>query len=440
MWDSAGVRKVLTRVLSSVFLVLAMASLAAGPKVGSTVLSDPLFAESEPHPLPAAVPATFFGMHRHAYPKRPDPWPEIPFGSFRMWDSATGWAQINTAKGQYDWSQVDTWFADLQQHGVQDVLYTFGKVPPFASSRPTADCNYGPGQCAPPKDLDAEGNGPDQYWKDFVTAIATHSKNNRGIHIKYWELWNEPYLPRMWSGTIPQLLRMARDAREIIHGIDPDAVFLTPPSGLQAPRTRDFMEDWLAAGGGQFADGIAFHGYVHAPAPATDFVKYYAEFRKILTKHGQESKPVIDTEASWGNTSDITDEDLQSAFITQFYLVHWSQGVQRLYWYAYNDGATGKLYNREQGRAGKAARAYRELYQWMVGSTMTKACTPDGAIWTCGLSTKDGHEAVVVWSEAGEKSYTPKPTFKNLKDLEGHASPVSGALKISPRPVLLEAP
>ena len=60
---------------------------------------------------------------------------------------------INTAKGQYDWSQVDRWFAELQQHDVEDVLYTFGKVPPFASSRPKADCNYGPGQCAPPSDL-----------------------------------------------------------------------------------------------------------------------------------------------------------------------------------------------------------------------------------------------------------------------------------------------
>ena len=129
---------------------------------------------------------------------------------------------------------------------------------------------------------DANGNGTDQYWKDFVTAIVTHSKNNRGIHIKYWELWNEPSLPRMWSGTIPQLLRMARDAKEIIHGIDPDAVFLTPPAGLQAPRHREFMEDWLTAGGGQYADGISFHGYVHAPAPATDFIKYYADFVKSL--------------------------------------------------------------------------------------------------------------------------------------------------------------
>ena len=106
-----------------------------------------------------------------------------------------------------------------------------------------------------PAILDANGNGTDQYWKDFVTAIVTHSKNNGGIHIKYWELWNEPFYPGCGQ-RIPQLSRMARDAKEIIHGIDPDAVFLTPPVGPQAPRHREFMEDWLTAGGGSTPTGF----------------------------------------------------------------------------------------------------------------------------------------------------------------------------------------
>jgi hypothetical protein len=335
---------------------------------------------------------------------------------------------------------VDKWFSELKEHNVEDVLYTFGRVPQFASSRPNLDCGYGPGECAPPKDLDADGKGSDQYWKDFVTAIVTHSKNNRGIHIKYWELWNEPYLPKMWSGTIPQLLRMARDAKEIIHSIDPDAVFMTPPAGLQYPKYRVFMEDWLAAGGGEYADAIAFHGYVHGPAPATDFIKYYAEFRKILARYHQDSKPTYDTEASWGNSRNgFDDEDLQSAFVAQFYLVQWSEGVQRLYWYAWNDGATGKLYNRESRTSNRAARAYRELYSWMVGSTMTKPCSPDGSVWTCNLTKADGKEALVVWNEFGEKSYSPKGAFKKFRDVAGNANAISGSVKIGPKPLFLEA-
>ena len=44
-----------------------------------------------------------------------------------------------------------------------------------------------------------------------------------------------------------------------------------------------------------------------------------------------------------------------------------------------------------------------------------------------------------MWSEVGEKSYIPKPTLKNLRDVEGHNYPISGPVRIGPRPVLLEA-
>jgi len=428
-------------IFSSAVLLLTAASLMSESGPGSAAAGGAVFANSEPRPPANPVPRTFFGMHRHVWPNRPEPWPDIPIGSFRLWDSNTGWAQINPSEGHYDWSQVDKWFADLQQHNVEDVLYTFGRTPQFASSQPNnAQCGYGPGQCAPPKDLKPDGTGSDEYWKTFVTAIATHSKNNPGIHIKYWELWNEPYLPVFWTGTIPQLLRMARDAREIIHSIDPDAVFLSPPSGMMYPKPRQFMDDWLAAGGGQYADGISFHGYVQG-APATDFIKYYAEFRKILAKYGQDSKPTYDTEASWGEAEKhgFTDEDLQAAYITQFYLVHWSQGVKRLYWYAFNNGDNGKLWNREQKTITKAARAYRELFNWLVGSTMTKACAPDGSIWTCNITRADGTEAVIVWNQGGETSYTPKGAWKKFRDGEGQESTISGPVKLGPKPLLLES-
>jgi len=404
---------------------------------GSVVLAD-----SEMGPPSEPVPRTLFGMHRHVWPKKPEPWPDIPIGTFRMWDSATGWAQINTRPGKYDWHQIDDWFHDLQDHGVVDILYTFARTPQFASSQPNADCGYGPGECAPPKDLNPDGTGANQYWKDYVTAIVTHSKNNKGIHIKYWELWNEPYLPKMWMGTLPQLVRMARDAHDIIHSIDPDAVFLTPPSGLESPRYRQFMDDFLAAGGGQYVDGISYHGYIHAPAPATDFVKYYPDFVRILKKYGQDSKLTYNTEASWANagSADLqNDDEYQAAFITQFYLLHWSMGVRRLYWYAYNDGRFGKLYDHDSRTQNKAARAYRTLFNWMVGSTMTKGCAPDDGVWTCGFTRPDGREALVVWTEGGEKSYTPKATLKKCTDVEGHESTIAGPVKIGRVPLFLEA-
>ncbi len=397
-------------------------------------------------PSPAyKVPTTFFGMNVHVWVTQSQPWPAIPFGSFRLWDSATGWAQINTSKGAYDWSQLDRWLDALKAHNINDALYTFGRVPRFATSKPgDQSCAYGPGQCDPPSDVNPDGTGTDQYWKDFVTAIANHAKESRTVRIKYWEVWNEPYLGVFWTGTLPQLVRMAKDAQTIIHGIDPDAIVLSPSAPLHFPKFGDFLANYLDAGGGNYADAIAFHGYVHPSASA--FPTYLADIRATLAQHKLDAKPIWDTEASWGNGNNfLPDEDMQAAFVAQLYLLHWSQGIERLYWYAYNDGAVGKLWiadpvrPSQPGRITKAGIAYQELYGWLVGATLSRPCTQEDSVWTCNLTKADGQAALIVWSPDSERQYTPKASFKKFRDLEGKANAISGPFKIGPKPVLLES-
>src|SRR5262249_16307224 len=152
-----------------------------------------------------------------------------PFGSLRLWDTGTGWAQIETADGVYHWDLFDQWLEDTEKFKVKEVMYTFGKTPQWASSKPndkTCAVSWGPGERDAPEDLNPDGTGPDQIWQDFVAALARRSAGR----IKYWELWNEPHNTYYWNGTIPQLVRMAKDARNVILSIDPQAVMLTPPS------------------------------------------------------------------------------------------------------------------------------------------------------------------------------------------------------------------
>ena len=216
----------------------------------------------------SSVPASFFNMHTG---HMTTPWPSSAVAGQRLWDSGVSWPQINTAKGVYDWTLLDQRLSEAHLHGAE-VLYDMGMTPVWAqcgaatasSCVQTSGCAFagtsygaGPGQCYWPADLNQDGTGTNQYWKDWVTAVATHSVNSGTGHIKYYEIWNEPNDTGFWRGTTAQLVRTAQDAACIIKGIgpgctnvgiDPKAVMVTPAPTLGAlPLTRGCWATWAPA-------------------------------------------------------------------------------------------------------------------------------------------------------------------------------------------------
>ncbi|MGA7753750.1 MAG: hypothetical protein WCB05_13025, partial [Candidatus Sulfotelmatobacter sp.] len=174
-----------------------------------------LIAQADPnttqHPAPVApssvtsttIPASLFDMTTHSDVLTGTPWPTPAIYGLRLWDTDTGWGQINTANGVYDWTNLDSWVASAAAHNDQ-LIYTFGMTPTFASSKPKdATCDYGLGFCDPPNDLKTDGTGTDQHFINFVTAIAQHAPT-----IMYWEMWNTPHDIAQWTGTDAQLVRM----------------------------------------------------------------------------------------------------------------------------------------------------------------------------------------------------------------------------------------
>jgi hypothetical protein len=375
----------------------------------------------------------------------------------RLWDSDTQWANINTSDGVYDWTILDKWLASSQAHSV-DVLYTFGRIPAWASSNPSdPNCGEGAGTCDPPKDLNPDGSGSNQLWKNFVAALVAHNRASNTAHIKYWEVWNEPYHTRGWNGTIPQMIRMAQDARAIIKSADPSAMVFTP-SFVVTGEGRLWLESYLGAGGGQYADGIAFHGYVQRAGHLVveDFNNYVSLLKITLANHGQQGKPLWDTEASWGYSriAGFNDLDMQAAFVARFYLLHWSNGVDRFYWYQWNAKNTvGTLWKVDQYNPGgpgtvlKPGIAYEEIYNWMVGATMTSPCTASGSVWTCQLSRPHGYQAMAVWDASQTCSngvcsttpYTYDRAYIKYRDFAGNATALSHrTVPVGAKPILLE--
>jgi len=406
--------------------------------------------QATPSSKPQPIPRHFFGMTTHWF----SPWPVINIAGVRLWSTGTHWADLNPREGVYDWSTLDSWLDAAQQNNATDTILTLAMTPQWASSNPhDQKCHYGPGQCDAPDDLNPDGTGTNQHWRDYITAVATHAAGR----IHYWELWNEPVNYYYWNGTFAQMVRLAKDAREIILRIDPTSLMLSPPNGAHLPYGQHWWEAYAALGGLNYADVIAFHGYIALPPyycgkypHAADLIGHVGDLRTILAKYNQLGKPVWDTESSWGGVQSdcFTDPDLQAAFLAQFYMFHWSLNIKRFYWFAYDDYVVGQLWNPNNGKLDKAGIAYQYVYDWLVGATMTQPCSTTGsAIWTCGFRGPNGYVAKAVWdtNETCHKgicqtvNYDVDSTYTQYRNLDGQTIAIrNNQVPIGAQPVLLE--
>jgi hypothetical protein len=362
------------------------------------------------------------------------PWPAVRFGGIRLWDTRTNWNRLNPSRGVYDWTQLDAWL-DLAESRDVHVLYAFGGTPAWASSMPNAPCEYHAGACYPPADM--------QDWDDFVYAIVTHAAGR----ITHWELWNEPNLSQFWSGGTLPMAHMAQRAYRIIKSVDPTAIVLTPSPTAGATGVSTWFNQYFAAGGGAYADIVAFHSYPpYYVDAAPEYINEIVDaIHRVTSAYGQSSKPVWDTEASWGRANRLPDLDLQAAYVARSYILHWSQGIERFYWYNWNSPLWGTLWDSYSSTVLKPGIAYGEVYTWLVGATLSRPCLMTTvATWSCTLTRPGGYEAEIVWNSAVEfprtQSYAPSGRFVQYRDLDGNATRFSSAtIPIGSKPILLES-
>jgi hypothetical protein len=234
-------------------------------------------------PSGVAVPPDYFGLTFNndntasAMSGLPEP-EQLTYGMDRLWDGDAQWPEIEISNGNFDWTELETWLANDAQNGVTTAWYTMNRTPLWAlgpisgtcsslPGQPACDtrCNDydaanpmgagAPGQCYPPADLNPDGSGTDDYWKNWVTALAKEnvqlcaSTSPKYACIRYYEIWNEidrnsqgypfpqwagtnytaPYLSigspldisngnNSYFGSFAELVRMLQDAECIILG------------------------------------------------------------------------------------------------------------------------------------------------------------------------------------------------------------------------------
>jgi hypothetical protein len=379
--------------------------------------------------------AWFFGQNWNSV----DDLPSIVFSGIRLWDTGTNWKQIERQRGEYDWTVLDKWLLVAKQNK-KDVLYTVGVTPSWAASRPNEICPYGGtnGCASPPSDLDQDN----AYWKEFITALVTHSAQSKNARINYYELWNESN-SWYWSGSIAQMVRMVRDAYTIIHQIDPTARVVGP--NVTGQTGSQWLDKYFSAGGATLTDIVAFHPTVDA-ANTQALLQDVAEYRVVMEKHDLAKHPIWATEGSWGVNTDMSDLE-QIGWIGRYYLSLWNARIDRTYWYSWDSGPYGSYHRSGWGQLWDsalgphpAALALARLFTWLDGSSQDSPCDQKiDDIWHCTLTLSHGEQADIVWVVGGTVELKPATDFRlyrTLSDDDYHAIG-NNVVFVGPQPILL---
>lgn len=334
----------------------------------------------------------FVGMHTLSPTRH---WPQVPFGSIRP--AGTSWGALEPEKGQFDWHSLDTWAAQSASHHVQ-LDYVFVNTPRWASTRPDEPCPGHRFGCAAPPNLDD--------FASFVTALVTRYRGR----ISSYELWNEPNGSGFWTGSPKDMVPLAARAYSIIKQIDPAAIVTTPAvSSSGWPMSHDaWLDAYLSAGGGKYADVIAWHGYAgrnDRPAlPPEGLSDQILALRKVLAKHNMSQMPIWNTEGGWGKDAQLPDESAQAAFLVKWFMINFTNGIARAYWYQWDNPQWGTLWREGSGETA-AGMAAKQVVSWLDGTTAAAPCAPapGSQLWECKLA-KGNQRFVVAWSASGEST------------------------------------
>lgn len=358
----------------------------------------------------AAVPSVYFGMHVHNLLES-TPWPSVPLGAIRLWDTGTTWKELEPQKNDWRFDELDRLVNLATDHHAR-VLLCFGKTPDWASSVHAAHADDQSVETAPPANM--------EDWRHFVEKLASRFKGR----IEAYEVWNEPNWPNFYTGDVQTMVEMTRIASETIHAIDPTALVVSPSaSGLDG---LPWLESFLEQGGGRYVDVIGYHFYVTPDAPEV-IPSWATEVRSRMGRN-HVSLPIWNTETGWSKPKTFSSTDEASAYVARSLLLAWAAGISRFYWYAWDDHDWCTLLLTSDDELGNInAIAYENVEGWMAGRRIT-ACESDiYGTRTCRVTGGEG-DMYIFWNPDQRRSYIlpgniPTGMWQQV-DLYGNSLPV----------------
>lgn len=388
------------------------------------------------------VPLEYFGLHMHRSATT-TAWPAVPFGTWRLMDAYVDWPRLEPEKGRWQFEMLDKYVELAQQHNVR-LLLPLAFSPAWASVRPEEPSAYRPGNAAEPRKLDD--------WRAYVRTVATRYRGR----ITEYEIWNEPNLKKFYTGNTTQLVALAREAYSILKEVDRSNL-LVSPSVTGDGKHLDWLDDYLANGGGNYADVIGYHFYT-GPHPPETMLPLITKVRNIMAKHGLQNKPLWNTESGWliANDGHRIDPavvafpraweplsmDQAAAYLARALILARGAGLGRYYWYAWDNEAMGLLEPSTQA-VKRAATGYRQTVRWLEGSVLGQ-CQTSGSIWLCPIARAE-RRAWLAWRASGNGRWAVPATMNVIEHetLDGRTEAVnpSGSpreVEVGSSPILLK--
>ena len=163
-----------------------------------------------------------------------------------------------------------------------------------------------------------------------------------------------------------------------------------------------------------------------------------ANQRAVMSANGVGSLPLLDTESSWGENSNLPAAADQVAFLARHLILEQSSGVTTSVWYAYDGGDWGPLWTKTSG-LNDAGEAYGQVARWLTGATLTRPARPRAPRTPALISRSGGYTALAVWNTGGNATFSVPSGYTQYRNLGGDLIAVNGAtVPISTAPILLE--
>jgi hypothetical protein len=325
----------------------------------STLASSDVFIPLLPNNVALLTKPNILGVQMEGNTGSTNPHYDYMIGSGASWIRVTfQWKLIEPtleSPHQYNWNSGDTFTQAAQpRNGGLNFVVTLSGNPDWASNLLNGPL-YDP-------------VGIDGYAAFVAAAVERYDGDGYldapgGPIVNYWEIYNEPdngYNDSRghWGHDGDKYAELLEVLYPVIKAANPNAQLVFGGMAYDwfeedgGPFVRTFLDDVLAAGGGDYFDILNYHFYpaywVNWTSPQSPGLLEKANYIEAkMASYGYANKPHIVTEAGWhSNDHPVypSNEEQQARYVVELLTQSAATGAEAMVWISLHDPSDGRVW------------------------------------------------------------------------------------------------